>query len=101
MEEDLFFAEYREYQRQIDHLLHANNDANSKEESVDDIKMADLPDDFLQVLRLLGMIRGLCAELKCHCPILHIFALHSKVGKALRDEIEEDNVKKNDVEHKA
>ena len=39
-----------------------------------------LPEDLAYVLRIVGMIRGLCADLHVHCPLLHIFALHSKAG---------------------
>lgn len=39
-----------------------------------------LPEDFLYVTRVIGLIRGLSAELECECEILTILALHAKAG---------------------
>jgi hypothetical protein len=42
--------------------------------------IATVPDDFLFLTRLVGLLRGLCSELDCSCPILYILALNAKVG---------------------
>jgi hypothetical protein len=42
--------------------------------------IAEVPDDFLFLTRLVGLLRGLTAELDCSVPILYILALHAELG---------------------
>lgn len=38
------------------------------------------PEEFVFLERVIGLLRGLTAELDSHCPILHILALHARHG---------------------
>lgn len=42
--------------------------------------IANVPDDFLFLTRLVGLLRGLTSELDCSCPILYILSLNARVG---------------------
>jgi hypothetical protein len=42
--------------------------------------MSQIPDDFIFLTRVIGLIRGLTAELDCSCPILYILAINAKLG---------------------
>lgn len=44
--------------------------------------MVSVPDDFIFLTRVIGLLRGLTAELECSCPIMHILALNARVGMA-------------------
>ena len=46
--------------------------------------ISNLPHEFIFLVRLLGLLRGLTAELGVNCPILTILALHARVGIATR-----------------
>lgn len=43
-------------------------------------KMAKIPSDFIFLTRVIGLLRGMTAELEASCPILHILALHARHG---------------------
>lgn len=43
-------------------------------------QIISIPEDFLYITRVIGLLRGLCADLNCDCPILYILALHAKAG---------------------
>lgn len=43
-------------------------------------QMAEVPDDFLFLTRVIGLLRGLTAELDCSCPIMYVLAQHAKIG---------------------
>ena len=47
--------------------------------------IATVPDDFLFLTRLIGLLRGLTSELDCSCPILYILALNAKIGLLHKD----------------
>jgi hypothetical protein len=66
-----FFAN-RTKQRDADKVV------GSAERSGRHIK--SIPDDFIFLSRVLGLMRGMTAELDCSCPILHIMALYGRVG---------------------
>jgi hypothetical protein len=40
----------------------------------------DVPEDFIFLTRVIGLLRGLTAELECSCPIMVILALHARLG---------------------
>lgn len=42
--------------------------------------MQNVPDDFIFLTRVIGLLRGLTAELDCSCPIMFILALHARIG---------------------
>ena len=42
--------------------------------------MKNIPDDFIFITRVIGLIRGLSSELNCCCPILYILALNARIG---------------------
>lgn len=42
--------------------------------------IATVPDDFLFLTRLVGLLRGLTAELDASCPILYILSLNARIG---------------------
>ena len=42
--------------------------------------IAALPEDFLYLTRVIGLLRGLTVRLECSCPILYILAMHAKLG---------------------
>lgn len=42
--------------------------------------ITSLPQDFLYITRVIGLLRGLAVEMNCDCPILYILALHAKAG---------------------
>lgn len=39
-----------------------------------------IPEDFMFLSRVIGLLRGLNNDLNCSCPILHVLALHARVG---------------------
>lgn len=43
-------------------------------------RIEDFPEEFLYVSRLVGLMRGLSTSLDCSCPILHILAMHARLG---------------------
>eukprot|EP01034_Spumella_vulgaris_P023848 gene23848-30123_t len=43
-------------------------------------RMAKVPDDFIFLTRVIGLLRGLTAELDVNCPILYILALNARIG---------------------
>ena len=43
-------------------------------------RIAQVPDDFIFLTRVIGLLRGLTAELDCNCPILYILALNARIG---------------------
>jgi hypothetical protein len=42
--------------------------------------ISKVPDDFLFLTRVVGLLRGLTSELDCSCPILYILALNARIG---------------------
>eukprot|EP01038_Epipyxis_sp_PR26KG_P009431 gene9431-12707_t len=42
--------------------------------------MEKIPEDFIFLTRVIGLLRGLTAELDCSCPIMYILALNASVG---------------------
>ena len=44
--------------------------------------MKDVPKEFLYLSRVIGLLRGLTAELDCQCPLMEILALNAQVGAA-------------------
>lgn len=74
--EHLAFQLRKRYQEDED-----NNAAKSSGvKAVPDRKLTSLPHDIACLARVMGLLRGLTADLDCSCPILHIFALHARVG---------------------
>ena len=47
--------------------------------------IAQVPDDFLFLTRLVGLLRGLTSELDASCPILYILALNARIGLQRED----------------
>lgn len=45
-------------------------------------RIAQVPDDFVFLTRVIGLLRGLTAELDVSCPILYILALNAQIGLA-------------------
>jgi hypothetical protein len=43
-------------------------------------KMKAVPDSFLFVSRVLGLLRGLCATLEAELPLVDILAFHARLG---------------------
>lgn len=43
-------------------------------------RITKIPNDFMFLGRVVGLLRGLAVDLGVTCPILHIMALHAKVG---------------------
>merc|ERR1712086_156576 len=43
-------------------------------------KMAAIPESFLVITRVIGLLRGLCAKLDVEVPLLEIFACHSRLA---------------------
>jgi hypothetical protein len=43
-------------------------------------QMQNVPEEFIFLTRVIGLLRGLTAELDCSCPIMHILALHAHSG---------------------
>lgn len=68
------FSEKREQQKKEDI---ANNVREKGGRS-----MKELPEDFIFLSRVIGLLRGLTAELDCSCPIMYILALQARVGLA-------------------
>jgi len=68
------FTEKREQQKKEDI---ANNVREKEGRS-----MKELPEDFIFLSRVVGLLRGLTAELDCSCPIMYILALQARVGLA-------------------
>ena len=54
-------------------------------------RMAKIPSDFIFLTRVIGLLRGMTAELDATCPILHILALHARHGLLLKDDVRDDN----------
>jgi hypothetical protein len=48
--------------------------------------ISKVPDDFLFLTRVVGLLRGLTSELDCSCPILYILALNAKIGLLEQEE---------------
>lgn len=48
-------------------------------------RIARVPDDFIFLTRVIGLLRGLTAELDASCPILYILALNARIGLAAGD----------------
>ena len=71
--EHLAFQLRRRYQREEDVKV-------SDGKQTPDRVVTSLPHDIMCLGRVMGLLRGLTAELDCSCPILHIFALHARVG---------------------
>ena len=71
----------RNRQKESDRSISNNsNDGNSRSKATGSRYVTSLPTDFMFLGRVVGLLRGLTAELDCSCPILHIFALHARVG---------------------
>lgn len=66
------YTKHRETQREEDEKLGVREKGGR---SID-----KLPEDFLFLTRVVGLLRGLTAELDAECPILQILALHAKAG---------------------
>ncbi len=43
-------------------------------------QISQVPEEFVFLTRVIGLLRGLAAELDCDCPILHILALNARIG---------------------
>lgn len=63
------FSQLRKKQKEID-LSQGIKDKNGRH-------MKDVPDDFLHLTRVIGLLRGLAIELEVECPILHILCIHA------------------------
>ena len=49
-----------------------------------------IPEEYYFISRTVGLLRGLAALMKVHCPIMEIFTLHARVGIHQRnDDLEE------------
>ena len=72
MNESKAFSDLRTRQREGD-------EANGAREA-SGRAVATLPPDFVFLYRVIGLLRGVTAELEVECPIMHIFALHAKCG---------------------
>jgi hypothetical protein len=68
------FAQKREQQKK--------NDIAQNVREKDGRSMKDVPEDFIFLTRVIGLLRGLTAELGCSCPIMYILAMHAQVGLA-------------------
>ena len=44
-------------------------------------KMKAVPDSFIFVTRVLGLLRGLCATLEVELPLIEIMACHAHLGQ--------------------
>ncbi|RYH23150.1 hypothetical protein EON65_18205 [archaeon] len=55
-------------------------DISSKVREKGGRQIISIPEDFLYITRVIGLLRGLCVDLDCDCPILFILALHAKAG---------------------
>jgi len=72
-EESKAFAESRKKQKEDDALAGVREKGGRK--------MKRVPDSFIFVTRVLGLLRGLCATLEVQLPLVDILALHARLGK--------------------
>jgi hypothetical protein len=56
--------------------------------------MQAVPESFIFVTRVLGLLRGLCATLEVELPLIEIMACHARLGQL---EAQEDNAGKQKV----
>jgi predicted unusual protein kinase regulating ubiquinone biosynthesis (AarF/ABC1/UbiB family) len=71
-EESKEFMAHRESQRK--------EDFSSGQREKGGRQIAELPEEFLFLTRVIGLLRGLTAELDVDCPILQILAYHAELG---------------------
>ena len=48
-------------------------------------KMKQIPDSFLFVTRVIGLLRGLCATLDVPLPLMEIMATHARLSQLSED----------------
>mmetsp|Transcript_30354 Transcript_30354/g.30851 ORF Transcript_30354/g.30851 Transcript_30354/m.30851 type:complete len:510 (+) Transcript_30354:135-1664(+) len=57
-----------------------NNDIKDGTREKAGRNIENVPEDLLFLIRVVGLLRGLTADLEVSCPILHILSLHARVG---------------------
>ena len=68
------FADSRKQQKEKDEALGLREKGGRR--------MTDIPQEFIFLARVIGLLRGMTAELDASCPIMHILALHAQHGLA-------------------
>ena len=50
-------------------------------------KIQELPESFIFVIRVIGLLRGLCTTLEVEIPLIEIMASHARLGQVESQEV--------------